>query len=79
MSTIAETYIDDVLSGRIVAGNYIKKAFERHRKDLKTGKERGLHFEPDAGQYVIDFCETFCVPSAMSEPIKPTKKTTIAP
>jgi phage terminase large subunit-like protein len=67
MSVIAEKYIDDVLSGRIRAGQLIVKAFKRHKKDLIDGEKRGLHFDPDAGNYVIEFCETFCIPSAMTE------------
>jgi phage terminase large subunit-like protein len=69
MSKTAEKYIDDVLSGRIVAGQLIVKAFQRHKKDLIDGAKRGLWFDPEAGDYVIEFCETYCIPSAMSEPM----------
>lgn len=59
----AEQYIEDVLSGSIPAGSWIVKAFKRHRRDLETGAERGLHFDPTAGQDVIYFCENFCNPA----------------
>jgi phage terminase large subunit-like protein len=75
--TIAEKYIQDVLDGvglkideqAVPAGPWIIKAFQRHRRDLETAHERGLHFDPAAGQYVIDFCETFCIPSAQHTPM----------
>jgi phage terminase large subunit-like protein len=70
VSIQAEKYIDDVLAERIPAGQWIIKAFRRHRKDLLTAKERGLWFDPSAGDFVIEFCEAFCIPSAMTEPMK---------
>src|SRR5262245_16256102 len=66
---IAEKYIQGVLDGSIPAGPWIIKAFQRHRRDLETAHERGLHFDPAAGQYVIDFCQTFCIPSAQTTPM----------
>ena len=69
MSQIAEQYIDDVLAGRVPAGPYIIKAFQRHRKDLQVGNHRGLRFDPDAGDFVIDFCENFCNPPNQDTPM----------
>lgn len=66
---IAEKYIDDVLNGTIPSGPWIVKAFQRHRRDLEHGSERGLRFDSAAGQYVIDFCEKFCIPSAQNTPM----------
>src|ERR1700722_12226932 len=60
--SIAETYISGVLDGSVVAGPWIVKACQRHRKDLVAGENRGIYFDPDAGQHVIDFCQTFCIP-----------------
>jgi phage terminase large subunit-like protein len=51
----AEQYIDDVIAGRIVAGRWARAMCERHRRDLAAAHERGLHFDPAAGQHVIDF------------------------
>lgn len=48
-------YIDGVLDDSIVACKWVKLAIKRHIKDLKTGRKRGLHFDPDDGQYAIDF------------------------
>lgn len=52
---IVNRYIDDVLSGQIPACEYLKLAVKRHLDDLEHGHERGLHFDPEAAQTVIDF------------------------
>lgn len=51
----AEMYIDNVISGRQVACKWVRLACERHRRDLLTGHERGLHFDPAAAQYMLSF------------------------
>jgi phage terminase large subunit-like protein len=65
----AQQYINDVLSGKQTAGSWIKKAIQRHVSDLKTGAERGLYFDPDAGERVAEFIETFCTPPNQEEPM----------
>lgn len=50
-----EQYIADVLSGQQVTCKQVRQAVERHVADLESGHERGLHFDPDAAQHVIDF------------------------
>ena len=52
---VVQKYIDDVLSGAIVACEYVKLAVKRHLQDLEDGQERGLYFDPEAAQLVIDF------------------------
>lgn len=51
----AERYIDDVMQGRVLVCRWVRLAVERHLHDLETGAERGLRFDADAGQHVIDF------------------------
>lgn len=51
----AEQYIDDVLSGEVVACRWVKLACERHRRDLETGGERGLFFDASAAKLVVAF------------------------
>lgn len=51
----AETYITNVISGVQVACKWTRLACERHRRDLLHGHERGLRFDPAAGQHIIDF------------------------
>lgn len=51
----AERYVDEVLTGRQVACRWVKLACERHRRDLETGKERGLYFDPTAAKVAISF------------------------
>ena len=52
---VAFKYAQDVYNGRIVAGNLVKLAAKRFLRDLKYGGERGLWFDPNAAQHVVDF------------------------
>lgn len=52
---LGERYVEDVLSGRQVAGRWIRMACERHRRDLETGAERGLFFDKKAALMAIAF------------------------
>jgi len=51
----AEQYIDDVLTGKQIACQWVRKACARHLHDLETGEERGLWFDSEAAQIAIDF------------------------
>ena len=51
----AEKYVNDVLSGKILACKFIKQACERYLQDLKTGMDRGLYFDKKAAFYAIGF------------------------
>jgi phage terminase large subunit-like protein len=70
LMTVAERYIEDVLSGKQIAGQLIIKACQRHKRDLSTGAARGFWFDRNAGQYVIDFIQTYCFPPNDTEPMK---------
>jgi phage terminase large subunit-like protein len=48
-------YAQAVVTGKIVAGKWIKKACARHLKDLENGHERGLHFDPKEAKVLFDF------------------------
>jgi phage terminase large subunit-like protein len=52
---IVQEYMDGVLNGDIVACMFVKLAIQRHLNDLKTCEERGLYFDAEAAQEVIDF------------------------
>lgn len=52
---VAGQYLDDVLSGRQVVCKWVRLAAQRHIRDLETGHERGLRFNPAAGAHVIEF------------------------
>jgi phage terminase large subunit-like protein len=54
---IVHKYIDDVLNGTIPACKYLKLACQRHLDDLEHGHERGLYFDEEAGQEIIDFIQ----------------------
>jgi phage terminase large subunit-like protein len=45
----------DVVDGRIVAGEIVRHAAERHLRDLVDGKARGLYWAPDKAQHAISF------------------------
>jgi phage terminase large subunit-like protein len=55
-------YATDVVDGTIPASKYIILACKRHLDDLETANERGLWFDEDAAQRVVDFAK-FCKPS----------------
>lgn len=67
ITATAEEYITGVLDGSVVVGGAIRKAILRHVSDLNR---TDIVFDQEAGQYVIDFCEEFCIPSAQTEPMK---------
>jgi phage terminase large subunit-like protein len=54
-SPIWEQYAAGVLDGRIVAGNLVGLACERHFRDLKDGQKRGLYFDPSAANHAIGY------------------------
>jgi phage terminase large subunit-like protein len=66
ITATAQEYIDGVLDGSVVVGQSIRKAIQRHVNDLKR---TDIRFDPEAAQYVIDFCEAFCIPSASATPM----------
>jgi len=52
----AHLYALDVITGKIIAPKYVRKACERYLTDLDTGEERGLEFKPNvAGAYIQFF------------------------
>lgn len=55
ISFTAEQYVDDVLSGKVLACRWVKLACERHRRDLETGHERGLWFDEQSAMVSIAF------------------------
>lgn len=52
---VVDEYIVGVLSGQVVACKWVRLAVERHVQDLETGHARGLHFDEERAQHVIDF------------------------
>lgn len=51
----AEKYARDVIAGKIPACRLTVLACKRHVRDLEVGGKRGLWFDPEAAQDVIDF------------------------
>ncbi len=50
-------YAADVLEGKIVAGDLVRMACERHLLDLHRGHERGLYFDCAAATMICRFAE----------------------
>jgi phage terminase large subunit-like protein len=48
-------WASDVVSGRILAGELVKHAAERHLRDLVDGKARGLHWRPERAARALGF------------------------
>lgn len=48
---------EDILSDKIPSGQFLKDAVLRQRKDLEDGYLRGIYFDHEIGQEVIDFAE----------------------
>ena len=63
-------YNDAIQSGKIVAGEKIKKVYKQLAKDCK--RKKGFHFDMKQASRVIYFVETFCRQSKgdMGKPIK---------
>lgn len=51
----ARVYALNVIEGRTVASHWVKLACQRHLRDLEHGHKRGLWFDGEAAQDVIDF------------------------
>lgn len=52
---VVMAYIGEVIGGEVPACKWVRLACQRHLEDLEHGQERGLWFDRDAGQLVIDF------------------------
>ena len=63
-------YNDAIQSGKIIAGEKIKRIYRQLAKDCK--RKKGFHFDIDRASRVIYFVETFCRQSKgeMGKPIK---------
>lgn len=48
-------YALDVIGGKIVAGQLVRMACERHLMDLETGRDRGLYFDCQAASMISRF------------------------
>lgn len=57
MATVSEgiQYAESVLAGEIVAGELVHLACRRFLNDLEHGPERGIYFNEDRAQHILDF------------------------
>jgi phage terminase large subunit-like protein len=56
----AEAYARDAAEGYIVCSREVQLAARRHLRDLAEAKHRGLVFDQDAAQFVLDFFPFLC-------------------
>ena len=54
---VVTAYAESVVAGHSPACRLAKLACERHLRDLEEGPARGLVWDPEDAQYVIDFVE----------------------
>jgi phage terminase large subunit-like protein len=59
--SVAEQYIADVLAGKIVTSKLVRLQIELHVRDLERGRERGLKFDREAAEHVIQFFPMYLV------------------
>lgn len=50
-------YALSVVEGDVIAGSLVRLACERHLMDLETGADRGLHFDCEAANMVLNFAK----------------------
>lgn len=55
MISLAEQYADDVLSGKIVVGNYMRLSCQRFKENIKR---KDIYFDRELASKIIDFCQT---------------------
>lgn len=57
MATVSDgiQYAERVLSGEIVAGELVRLSCQRFLNDLDHGPERGVYFNEDRAQHILDF------------------------
>jgi phage terminase large subunit-like protein len=52
---VAKQYIKDALNGKILVCKWVKLFCKRHIKDLESGAKRGIYFDEEAGEKVLQF------------------------
>lgn len=51
-------YARQVLSGEVPASKWVRMSAQRHVDDIESGHLRGVWWDQEAADHVIDFCET---------------------
>lgn len=52
---LAEQYIEDVRTGKILVCEYVKLCIDRHLKFLENADEKGIYFDRADAQFALDF------------------------
>jgi phage terminase large subunit-like protein len=65
------TWAENVLAGRVVAGNLVGCAAERHMRDLRDGPGRGLFWDLPAALHVINWYPSWLTITAGAKAGKP--------
>lgn len=72
-AAIAKGYAADVVSRVIVAGKFVRLACQRFLDDLENAGARGLRFDADAAQHVVDYI------TDLGRTVEPSKRLTLVP
>jgi phage terminase large subunit-like protein len=64
-----QTYCNNIIKGKILSGNYTKKAIKRFLSDLKCQKNEDFlyEFKPELAEEIIDFTETLIIPDITTD------------
>jgi phage terminase large subunit-like protein len=54
---VPNDYAQKAASGEVLVSKYVRQAAERFLDDLQTGHERGIFFDPEAAQHIVNFFE----------------------
>lgn len=45
----------DVVEGRVISGDLMRRACERHLRDIVDGPKRGIHWRPERAEHALNF------------------------
>jgi phage terminase large subunit-like protein len=57
---VARRYALEVVQGKIIAGELVRRACQRFLADLEVGSTRGVYLDPVAARHIVQWCEVFC-------------------
>ena len=73
LSDDATRIAEDILAGKIVSGQFVRMAAQRHIDDRESGHKRGLDYRPADARHVIEFfpsCLTITEGEKQGEPFE---------
>ena len=77
--TAAESYIEQVVAGKILVSDWVKKQCERHIADLSAPTSRGIYFDSTAAFAPIKWISTSCTITEDGISVKADQKLRLEP